>query len=266
MFETPAPESAGEPVFTPSQVASGTLNAFTRAGASRQVHVAKQAAYQAHNGQEYGAWGHMSHVEYVVQNTVTLVNLARTSPMPVYEAIDILAVAYLHDVLEDSSEFADTDFTPYLGSEVDQAVRLLTNDPSVGDRDAQFRDTHRRMREVMVNNPRSNAPYIAILVKLADRLANVSTCLQNLYDAEIAFDEEVITEAEYQEHARQLIRYVSGYNNHNPVFFTFLEGLYPEYGMRLSRYFDYDVATKLINSLQQEATTVAKKIEETLLK
>jgi (p)ppGpp synthase/HD superfamily hydrolase len=84
-----------------------------------------------------------------------------------------VAIGYLHDVLEDTMVPA-TVLEDQFGALVTRCVRLLTDEPgdSRADRKAA---TYRKLRAI----PPGSAEELALVVKAADRLANVRACLRD---------------------------------------------------------------------------------------
>lgn len=115
-----------------------------------QVRQAAKFAIQAHGDQRYGNEPYRHHLEHVYKNVVK------------YGGSDLhQQVAWLHDVVEDTP-FTVEDVEQQFGSEVASIVDLVTNQETK-------EETFKRIR----TNPD------AILVKLADRLANVETGEKN---------------------------------------------------------------------------------------
>lgn len=119
---------------------------------------AREFALEYHGDQQYGDQPYAVHLDAVAELVA-----------PFGE--DALAVAYLHDVLEDTEaelEDLETEF----GAFVAQCVSVLTDEP--GDtRQLRKRLTWRKMSKV------SGKLELALLVKAADRLANVRASIAN---------------------------------------------------------------------------------------
>ena len=113
-------------------------------GAREQVRQAAKFAIQAHGSQMYGIEPYRFHLEAVFKN------VAQYGGGPLH-----LQAAWLHDVVEDTP-FTVEDIEQRFGPEVAEIVDLVTNQETK-------EETFQRVR----TNPD------AVLVKLADRLANV---------------------------------------------------------------------------------------------
>ncbi len=112
----------------------------------------REFAVRAHGEQRYGDQPYSVHLDAVAA-------LAG----PEHEAI-----AYLHDVLEDTDASAE-EIERLFGAEVRRAVELLT-DPGAPSRGERKRLLHERLRAA---GPDLNP---ALVVKAADRLANLRAC------------------------------------------------------------------------------------------
>lgn len=117
---------------------------------------AREFALEYHGEQLYGDEPYSVHLDAVAE-------LVRAY------GEEALVVAYLHDVLEDTeAELADLEAE--FGAFIAQCVSVLTDEP--GDtRQLRKRLTWRKMSKV------SGKLELALLVKAADRLANVRACL-----------------------------------------------------------------------------------------
>lgn len=113
---------------------------------------ARAYALKMHGGQQYGGRPYSVHLDDVAG----IVRGAGADPVAV-------AVAYLHDVVEDTSATVE-DVADAFGADVADAVALLTDVPGVNRRERKER-TYARLT--------TSKNRLAKLVKLADRLANV---------------------------------------------------------------------------------------------
>ena len=118
---------------------------------------ARSFAADAHGSQTYGSQPYVVHLDAVAA-------LVPDEP-------NLQAVAYLHDVLEDTDVEQST-IAQRFGTAVAQAVALVT-DPEAPTRDARKAELHRRLSALVVDDP---ASALALHVKVADRLANVRCC------------------------------------------------------------------------------------------
>ena len=115
---------------------------------------ARAFAATAHGDQKYGAQPYVVHLDEVAE-IVSSVDAGEPAR----------AVAYLHDVLEDTSVTADVierDFGPF----VRRCVEIVTDPPGASRKDRKAL-LHERLKAV----PESEK--LALIVKAADRLANV---------------------------------------------------------------------------------------------
>jgi (p)ppGpp synthase/HD superfamily hydrolase len=121
---------------------------------------ARDFAVAAHGDQKYGTNPYVVHLDEVAE---IVASVDATDPAT--------AVAYLHDVLEDTSVTADAveqSFGPF----VRRCVEILT-DPAGSNRKERKRLLHERLKAV----PESHN--LALIVKAADRLANVRSSARN---------------------------------------------------------------------------------------
>jgi (p)ppGpp synthase/HD superfamily hydrolase len=116
---------------------------------------AREFAFKAHDGQMYGSTPYSEHLEETVQVLVT--TLPDCPP-------ELLAAAYLHDVLEDT--FLTTDDLHEATS--GRVVGLV--DACTDGKGQNRRERKERPFELIPKRPDS------ILVKLADRIANAERC------------------------------------------------------------------------------------------
>ncbi|MBV1861611.1 MAG: HD domain-containing protein [Nannocystaceae bacterium] len=121
---------------------------------------ARAFAAEAHGTQTYGSEPYVVHLDAVAA-------LVPDEP-------DLRAVAYLHDVLEDTDVEQHT-LAQRFGPEVAEAVALVT-DPQAPNRRARKAKLHARLSVLGVDSP---ASALALHVKVADRLANVRCCTQS---------------------------------------------------------------------------------------
>lgn len=119
-------------------------------------------AVTAHGNQEYGKYPYSMHLDQV---HAIVSRVASTSFLPE-------KVAYLHDVLEDTATTAD-ELRLLFGSDVTQAVEFVT-DESGKNRKERKAKTNEKLSKVDGTTEVGSA---ALLVKLADRLANVLSCV-----------------------------------------------------------------------------------------
>ena len=121
-----------------------------------QVARAREFALEAHGDQRYGSRPYHVHLDAVTE-------LAREY------GEEAQVVAYLHDVVEDTSAQLDA-IEKSFGRKIAECVSILTDEP--GDsRKERKRKTYARMARV------SGDLELALIVKAADRLANMRACV-----------------------------------------------------------------------------------------
>ncbi len=118
---------------------------------------ARTFAAEAHGAQTYGSQPYVVHLDAVAA-------LVPDDP-------SLQAVAYLHDVLEDTGVQQST-IAARFGDDIAEAVALVT-DPEAPGRSARKAKLHVRLSALGVDDP---ASALALHVKVADRLANVRCC------------------------------------------------------------------------------------------
>jgi len=123
------------------------------------VNNARELARQAHLGQLYGNEPYIVHLDEVAKIVYKYANVARV-------------VAYLHDILEDT-QITDKDIGRWFDEKVLRNVQLCTDEPG----------GNRKTRKLRTNLKLSNAKLpkhdVGLIVKAADRLANVRRCVMN---------------------------------------------------------------------------------------
>jgi len=121
---------------------------------------ARTFAVEAHGAQTYGSEPYVVHLDAVAA-------LVPDEP-------NLQAVAYLHDVLEDT-EVEQSTIAQRFGTAVAEAVALVT-DPEAPHRSARKEKLHVRLSALGIDDP---ASALALHVKVADRLANVRCCAES---------------------------------------------------------------------------------------
>lgn len=117
---------------------------------------ARAFAVAAHGAQLYGTRPYSVHLDAVAELAA-----------PYGERAQV--VAYLHDVVEDTSVSLDVILEKF-GAHTAECVALLTDEPGP-DRKARKAKTYAKLAEV------SGPAELALVVKAADRLANVRACV-----------------------------------------------------------------------------------------
>ncbi|QKS29337.1 MAG: GTP pyrophosphokinase [Accumulibacter sp.] len=133
---------------------------------------ARAFAFRAHSGQMYGTRPYSWHLEAVAE---------LLAPYGVQAQV----IGYLHDVVEDtvvSEDDVHARFGPFIG----ECVGLLTDAPAPTRAERKAR-THARLARVG-----SGPAELALVVKAADRLANVRSC--------VADDRQVLWHTYRREH------------------------------------------------------------------
>ncbi|WP_150138875.1 HD domain-containing protein [Candidatus Enterovibrio escicola] len=120
------------------------------------IEKARKFALQAHEGQRYGSKPYSVHLEAVSKLTV-----------PYGENAQI--IAYLHDVVEDTSVTLD-DVAHRFGQHISDCVAIVTDEPG-SDRAERKIKTNLKMSQV------EPVLYEALIVKTADRFANMRACV-----------------------------------------------------------------------------------------
>lgn len=126
---------------------------------------ARQFAIQAHGDQRYGNRPYAFHLDAVA-----------THAAPYGEVAQV--VAYLHDVVEDT-DIEVADIEAVFGPFVARCVALLTDEPGA-DRAERKRRTNAKLAGVGPDHQ------LALVVKTADRLANVTACIRDGHTRKLA--------------------------------------------------------------------------------
>jgi len=123
----------------------------------KQIHeTAKDFAVAAHGEQMYGDKPYSFHLDAVA---------ALVTPY----GTEAMAVAYLHDVVEDTS-ISIQEIKQTFGAKVAACVALLTDEPGENRKERKAK-TYAKLAQVQGSNE------LALVVKTADRLANTRACL-----------------------------------------------------------------------------------------
>jgi (p)ppGpp synthase/HD superfamily hydrolase len=126
------------------------------------VNKARELAVRAHGDQKYGEQPYVVHLQAVAEILVPFGETAR-------------AIAYLHDVVEDTA-VSTADVEDEFGHFVAECVGVLTDEPGVNRKERKAR-TYAKLAEV---GPRL---HLALVVKAADRLANIQACIADKRDS-----------------------------------------------------------------------------------
>lgn len=119
---------------------------------------AREFAIQAHGDQPYGERPYSHHLDAVAAIAVAYGDVAQT-------------VAYLHDTVEDTSVTLD-EVRARFGDLVAGCVALLTDEPGVNRKERKAK-TYAKLAQV------HGELELALIVKAADRLANVRACIED---------------------------------------------------------------------------------------
>ncbi len=117
---------------------------------------ARNFAMTAHGDQRYGAHPYVVHLDAVAQLALPYGD-------------DAMRIAYLHDTVEDTDVTVDQ-VAALFGPHVAACVALLTDQPGANRKERKAK-TYARLAEV------SGPLELALIVKAADRLANVRACV-----------------------------------------------------------------------------------------
>lgn len=116
---------------------------------------AKVFAEEAHDGQTYGRFPYTKHLEDVA-------NVLRRYGYG--DDTELMVAAYLHDIVEDT-DITVHEIEDIFGNKIGDIVYAVTNEPGVN-RTERHRKTY----------PKIKANKKAIILKLADRIANATEC------------------------------------------------------------------------------------------
>lgn len=145
-------------VSTPADSASFTALAQMVGDTGQpEVAAARATATMAHGDQMYGQRPYLSHLDEVADLVVP------------YGRLHVV-IAYLHDTLEDT-ELPSGQLRLMFGDHVADCVELITDPPSLP----------RHLAKAVLNDRLLHAPGRldpAVVVKVADRLANVRSCMR----------------------------------------------------------------------------------------
>lgn len=119
-------------------------------------HYARQYAIDKHGSQQYGAQPYAVHLDAVAVIASEYGEVAEV-------------VAYLHDVVEDTDATAEELETKF-GSLVADCVNILTDEPGINRKERKAK-TYQKMAKV------AGELELALIVKSADRLANLRACI-----------------------------------------------------------------------------------------
>ncbi|MCG8317223.1 MAG: HD domain-containing protein [Pseudomonadales bacterium] len=117
---------------------------------------AREFAIKSHGDQKYGESPYSVHLDAVAMIASKYGETAET-------------IAYLHDVVEDT-KVQLSEIEECFGALVSEAVAILTDEPG-NNRSSRKAKTYAKMAEV------TGTAEIALIVKAADRLANIRACV-----------------------------------------------------------------------------------------
>jgi len=117
---------------------------------------AREFAIRRHGGQKYGKHPYSVHLDAVANISLDYGD-------------DAVAIAYLHDVVEDTDTTLN-EIEAEFGLFISQCVSLLTDEPGVNRKERKAK-TYEKMTNV------SGEFKLALIVKTADRLANIRACV-----------------------------------------------------------------------------------------
>jgi len=122
------------------------------------IESARVFAIESHGPQKYGKYPYAVHLDAVSKLTQEYGEIAQT-------------VAYLHDVVEDTPVQLST-IEHMFGKFVAECVAILTDEPG-DNRKERKKKTYSKMSKV------SGDLELALIVKAADRLANMNACISD---------------------------------------------------------------------------------------
>ncbi|RLJ19934.1 hypothetical protein DJ030_07870 [bacterium endosymbiont of Escarpia laminata] len=125
------------------------------------LHRARTFAVEAHGAQRYGDKPYIYHLDQVAGLVESYGN-------------DAQIIGYLHDVVEDTA-VNRLEVAEVFGHFVGACVEIVTDEPG-RTREERKRKTNQKMRRV------SGSHELALVVKVADRLANVTACITERND------------------------------------------------------------------------------------
>lgn len=134
-----------------------------------RVAAAAALARQAHRGQKYGEKPYTAHLEEVVAICEKYAETKSTGPLR-----EILSeLAWLHDSVEDTTLTAE-EICEAFGLFTMYCVLLLTDPPGLPRKERKA-ISHEKLKAVRDNEPMC----VALIVKAADRLANIRSCVRD---------------------------------------------------------------------------------------
>ncbi|OQX30201.1 MAG: hypothetical protein B0D96_01655 [Candidatus Sedimenticola endophacoides] len=116
---------------------------------------ARRFAIQAHGAQRYGPHPYVHHLDAVARHAEPFGETAQV-------------IAYLHDVVEDTAVDLHQ-ITEQFGEFVSRCVEVVTDEEGASRRERKDK-TYRKMGQV------EDERVVALVVKTADRLANIQSC------------------------------------------------------------------------------------------
>lgn len=150
---------------------------------------ARTIAFKAHSTQKYGNQPYSVHLESVAALALTACigtdcrNSAHFEPGSYGEIA--VALAYLHDIVEDTS-ITLSDIKTEFGDFIADCVALLTDEQGINRKERKAK-TYAKMSNIAKNSKYE----IVLIVKACDRLANLRSCqtekntgLMNMYQKE----------------------------------------------------------------------------------
>lgn len=130
-----------------------------------KVMIAREMAQKAHGAQMYGAYPYMKHLD-----DVALLVEHR------YPHTDAMVIAYLHDTLEDT-DLTKAAIEDRFGRTVANAVDLLSDPKTYEGQQKSRKERKAAVMLKMMAAPLGWERDLAVLVKVADRVANVRNCI-----------------------------------------------------------------------------------------
>lgn len=138
-----------------------------------EIDFAREFARRAHGSQMYGkTLPYMFHLEAVADIvTESVGNLALVDPLTTNARTLLLTLAYLHDVIEDTAIEA-THLSALFSSRIGDCVAIMSDPKHMKRRDRK-RIVNGWLSQIRLSSKMTSALVPALIVKAADRLANV---------------------------------------------------------------------------------------------
>jgi (p)ppGpp synthase/HD superfamily hydrolase len=155
---------------------------------SNRLQFAISLAEFVHEDQFYGDKKYIAHlrdVASIMEDWIDNPGLSNISMFDLYDdLVDVFIIAYLHDSIEDTNLNLKT-IENLFGQFVAECISLLT-DPKLKNRKERKKASHEKLSKV------KDKYQLALVVKAADRLANVRACINSKDDRIDMYREEYL--------------------------------------------------------------------------